>query len=209
MLYSSETQKWKIQGSARSSWPADLDYKHGVYCNGGIHWIRDRDDQLSRYDIDKDFPRLVSNPSGHGLMHERKFRYFGESRGHLQLIDIYKSCVTEFDVMEMGKDDSGWFVKYHVDLNPIGTVFPEVVCDHLHLAIYDCYSCCVLFLAREETEENSSILLHIPMGIISYNVSDKTVKKLNDLIPKGSETMGSLQPGWGDACPHIATLARV
>lgn len=209
VLYSSETRTWKVQESAESTWPFGINYKHGVYCNGGIYWISYRSDQLSRYDIDEGHHGLVSSPSGHDLFPEREFRYFGESSGHLHLIDIYKSCLTKFDVMEMGKDYSGWFVKYRVDLNPISTVFPEMVRDHLHLSIYDCYTLCVVFLAREENEENSSLLLHIPDKVISYNLSDKTVKKLHDLIPKGTETMGSLQVGWGDAYHYMETLARV
>lgn len=34
----------------------------------------------------------------------------------MHLARVYWRCQTKFDVLEMGRNYSGWFVKYHVDL---------------------------------------------------------------------------------------------
>lgn len=55
--------------------------------------------------------------------------YFGESNGHLHLIEINNAPATRFSVYEMEMDYSGWFVKYHVDLGIVMETFPEAI-DH-------------------------------------------------------------------------------
>ncbi|KAM5553659.1 F-box protein [Rosa sericea] len=140
-------------------------------------------------------------------------RYFGESGDHLYLIDvykdsssknnIYKDCNAEFDVMEMGKDYSGWFVKYHVDLNPVVAAFR---------GYYDHFSrFYVLFLGGEEKDEqdqqqqevSSSLLFHVPGKVISYNLRNKTFKTSVDLAIKDYFLVG------GYNYPYMETLASV
>lgn len=41
--------------------------------------------------------------------------FFGKSNGHLHLIN--GPTMAEFRVLDMESDYSGWFVKYHVDLD--------------------------------------------------------------------------------------------
>ncbi|XP_061993953.1 F-box protein At5g07610-like [Rosa rugosa] len=96
-------------------------------------------------------------------------RYFGESGGHLYLIETYKNCKTQFDVMEMERDYSGWFVKYHVDLHSVFTALP------------DPNAFVILCLSQEKEkheEEDSSadLLLYMPDKVISYNLKNKTFK---------------------------------
>ncbi|XP_062019114.1 F-box protein At5g07610-like [Rosa rugosa] len=96
-------------------------------------------------------------------------RYFGESGGHLYLIETYKHCKTQFDVMEMERDYSGWFVKYHVDLNPLFTALPSS---------NDSVILCLSQEKEKHNEEDSSadLLLHMPGKVISYNLRNKTFK---------------------------------
>lgn len=47
--------------------------------------------------------------------HNREFRHYGESRGHLHLVEI-NSRMYRVDVYEMERDYSGWFVKLSADL---------------------------------------------------------------------------------------------
>ncbi|KAL6140076.1 hypothetical protein ACLB2K_058377 [Fragaria x ananassa] len=74
-------------------------------------------------------------------------------------------CVAE---NEMGRDYSGWFVKYHVDLNP--TALPQRNLDPF----------VILCLSREREEEfrdpSSIMLLHMPGKVTSYNLRDKNFK---------------------------------
>ncbi|XP_004295374.1 PREDICTED: F-box protein At5g07610-like [Fragaria vesca subsp. vesca] len=95
-------------------------------------------------------------------------RYFGDCGGRLYLIEVYSHCNTQFDVMEMGKDYSGWFIKYHVDLNP--TALPQCNLDPF----------VILCLSREREEEfgdpSTTMMLHMPGKVISYNLRDKNFK---------------------------------
>ncbi|KAM5581929.1 F-box protein [Rosa sericea] len=118
---------------------------------------------MSYYHLDEERVGFVNGsptPSEKNLF----WRYFWESHGggHLHLIDIYRPGLTAFEVLEMGRDYSGWFVKYRVDLDPIFSTYPQL----------PWYFIVVLFIAREETdgEGSSSLLLHIPGKVISYNL---------------------------------------
>ncbi|KAM5552877.1 F-box protein [Rosa sericea] len=96
-------------------------------------------------------------------------RYFGESGGHLYLIETYKHCKTQFDVMEMERDYSGWFVKYHVDLDPLFTALPNS----------NAFVILCLSQEKEKHEEEDSsadLLLYMPDKGISYNLMNKTFK---------------------------------
>lgn len=75
----------------------------------------------------------------------------------------------------MGRDYSGWFVKYRVDLDHTLTDFSWL----------QAYQFSVLFLAPEEIEgeESSSLLLHTPGKVISYNFKSKRFKSF-ELTPK-------------------------
>ncbi|KAK9931464.1 hypothetical protein M0R45_018738 [Rubus argutus] len=217
----------------------------GVYCNGAVHWLRDENEVLIRvgddanswvredadllhyYDIGEERlglavpspPLVVSGYFPSCLSKFPKFdhRYFGESGGHLYLIDvykesstkykgqcIYKDCNAQFDVMEMRRDYSGWFVKYHVDLNPVVTAFR---------GYYDTFSrFYVLFLGGEGKDEHEqqqqeegslSLLFHIPGKVISYNVKNKTFKTFVDLAIKDYFLVG------GCSYRYMETLACV
>lgn len=48
------------------------------------------------------------------------YQYFGESGGHLLLIDFCGA--SPFIVYEMRTDYSGWFVKHHVDLGGVAEI---------------------------------------------------------------------------------------
>lgn len=193
-VFLSETRSWKV---FRANFPAkfDMNFSRGVHCNGLISWIGDASKVLL-YDTDEHRFRTVPSPPGHGGY--RWHRYFGESCGHLHLIEISRPQLSQFEVLEMEKDYSGWFVKYNVDLNAISSAFPEMVCNPLE----PYYSFVVVFV----DEHDSSILLHIPCKVISYNLRDK---KVCDLTPKNIYTERSLIVRWQSAYAHMDTLACV
>ncbi|KAL6143152.1 hypothetical protein ACLB2K_053847 [Fragaria x ananassa] len=148
----------------------------GVYCNGAIHWVGSYSD-MSYFHIDEERVGFVESTlpcyqtlhSYEKKWYEREYRYFMESSGGLlHLIDIYKPFLTNFEVLEMGRDYSGWFVKYHVDLYPLCTAFPNLPYGEF----------VVLFLDRDENEEDGglSLLLHSPGNVISCNLKSKTFK---------------------------------
>ncbi|XP_004301420.1 PREDICTED: F-box protein At5g07610-like [Fragaria vesca subsp. vesca] len=243
-VYSSETRSWRLLKTSFASRDIEMQFdgrsrEGGVYCNGAAHWIRDEKelpisvgedgnslvrenaDLVHYYDISEErlglaIPSAPVVVSGYYPSKFPKFdhRYFGESGGHLCLIDVYKDhssekylyndCNAEFDVMEMGKDYSGWFVKYHVDLNPVVAAFR---------GYYDHFSrFYVLFLDGEGKEEqvqqqpeevSSSLLFHIPGKVISYNLRSKTCKTYVDLSIKDYFLVG------GHSYSYMETLASL
>ncbi|PRQ36185.1 putative F-box domain-containing protein [Rosa chinensis] len=228
-IYSSETGEWKRLEVPFFPSPSDVgrhhdfvqkamhfDYrsrKGAVYCNGAVHWIRDRreaifplrffgdgrselvrneTDVLHYFDIGEErlglvsatppVPLVVKNiPLDFGSCPTEwprlAQRYFGESGGHLYLIETYQHCKTQFDVMEMERDYSGWFVKYHVDLNPLFTALP------------DSNAFVVLSLSQEEENDNEEdysgdLLLHMPGKVLTYSLRNKAFKKSVELANK-------------------------
>lgn len=248
-IYSSETRSWSpglnevdlIQGQF------EVDFSHGVYCNGSIHWLNHKD-ELFYHNIDYDSDQNDSDempvrllPRPVRLVYDREYRYFGESSGHLHLIDIFRPCITQFDVLELKRDHSGWFLKYRVDLDPIIKTYRPCIArsdemlipsdysgwfvkykadlhptNYSFLEVVECsldqyYSFVVLSLTGEENGGDPCLLLYFPSKVISYNLRDKTSKKLCDLASNGAaaETDGSSQVQWLEAYHHMGTLARV
>ncbi|PRQ31950.1 putative F-box domain-containing protein [Rosa chinensis] len=197
-IYSSETRAWKLLETSFKTEDWGSSREGGVYCNGAVHWIRDhtqlvdrwvRDDSdvLHYYVIGEDSLRLavsspplvVTAPYSDCFSRIPDHRYFGESGSHLCLIDIYwgRNSNTQFYVKEMRRDYSGWFVKYHVDLNPLisfsrrfwflllGVVENDEEDQH----------------HQNEEEGSSSLLLHIPGKVIPYSLRNKSYKISVDL----------------------------
>ncbi|PQM39749.1 F-box protein [Prunus yedoensis var. nudiflora] len=115
-IYSSETRSWRLLDSTFLKQP--VDYITPVYCNGAIHWSG-WNAQLSYYHMDEERVGWVDSPPFYEPFErdDGEDTYFFETPGgHLHLARVYWRCQTQFDVLEMGRNYSGWFVKYHVDL---------------------------------------------------------------------------------------------
>ncbi|KAL6137653.1 hypothetical protein ACLB2K_062942 [Fragaria x ananassa] len=128
--------------------------------------------------------------TGNQLRGRDWLRYFGECGGRLYLTETYEHCLTQFDVMEMERDYSSWFVKYNVDLNPLAAALPGQDWDPL----------IVLCLSQEEETYNTGVedtsvalLLHLPdflfhitkWRLTAFFISSspsKETKKANHLV---------------------------
>ncbi|KAL6136148.1 hypothetical protein ACLB2K_061449 [Fragaria x ananassa] len=199
LIYSSETQSWRLLDSSFYK-VYTISYRRVVYWNGAINWLRQYG-EVKYFHVDEERDGFVDNPPYlyEMKMFKREHRYFQESGDgrHLHLIDIYRPCRTKFDVLEMGRDYSGWFVKYKVDLEPFLAAFP--------LFIYGRFV--VLFLDRDENEqeESSSLLLHTFGKLISYNLKSKTSRVLEG--PPMAEVDESLFPVQASNFRYVETLA--
>ncbi|KAM7465800.1 hypothetical protein LguiB_013362 [Lonicera macranthoides] len=58
---------------------------------------------------------------------ERRLMYYRVSNNHLHIVEIYRPHTIIFNVYEMEKDYSGWFVKYRVDFDALMKAFPESI----------------------------------------------------------------------------------
>ncbi|KAL6194537.1 hypothetical protein ACLB2K_035619 [Fragaria x ananassa] len=192
-VYSSETRSWRLLKTSFASRDIEMQFdgrsrEGGVYCNGAVHWIRD----------EKELPISVGE-DGNSLVRENAdlVHYYDISEERLGL------AIPSAPVV-MGKDYSGWFVKYHVDLNPVVAAFR---------GYYDHFSrFYVLFLDGEGKEEqvqqqpkevSSFLLFHIPGKVISYNLRSKTCKTYVDLSIKDYFLVG------GHSYSYMETLASL
>lgn len=188
-IYSSETGTWRPSGEP---FIGDLNsnFLGGVYWHGAIHWFNAWGDSLY-FDIeDERLGILPMPPVPQGEGNGRLFRYYGESRGHLHLVEIYDAR-TQFCVYEMEADYSGWFVKYSVDLHEVGIAFPEMMQRLSWDPMY--YSFAILAIVREEEDERSFLVLHVPGKIVRYNLVDKSFEKIGDVAPEHCDSSGMIE----------------
>ncbi|XP_059636872.1 F-box protein At5g07610-like isoform X1 [Cornus florida] len=206
-VYSSETRSWRSCGDPFTT-SYDMVLTDGVFWNSSVHWIRPSGASL-RFDIDHECLGTMPGIPNSGDWGERRYRYFAESNGHLHLIEIYGTQTSQFDVFEMERDYSKWFVKYRVDLVGIVNAFPEMDRSHLDTRCINYYAYSILSLVREDHEDESALLVHIPGKVLSYNFKDNTFKELHSFAPGKIHKRGSLQFGCFDAYIYVETLASV
>ncbi|XP_050373071.1 F-box protein At5g07610-like [Argentina anserina] len=205
-IYSSETRHWRLSGSPFSA-PFDMVFDNGVLWNGTIHWISPTGVSLCFDIVQEQLQEMPSLPSNEKWS-KRRLRYFGESGGHLHLIEIYGAGTTEFEVFEMERDYSCWISKYQVNLAAIINAYPEMARSYPDSHDSRFYLFSILFV--QENEEGSSLLLHIPGKFICYNLRDKTFKELCEFGANSTKVNTSFQHiGCFHAYQFMETLAWV
>ncbi|XP_059669461.1 F-box protein At5g07610-like [Cornus florida] len=175
-IYSSETHAWRGPhlNIGDVSFTVKLDC--GVYWNGSIHWISfcplPQDTSLY-FDVDQE--RFCPMPSPPYQLDAFKFFHFGESRGHLHLIDYNNGTGFNFNIYEMESDYSKWSLKYRVSLNLVDIASKE-------LMVVRPDTVRVLRLNYGEDDGDVFLVLFVDATmIISYNIRDNTFKKLDDV----------------------------
>ncbi|KAF7148014.1 hypothetical protein RHSIM_Rhsim03G0162000 [Rhododendron simsii] len=209
-IYSSETGTWRPSGEP---FIGDLNtqFLGGVYWHGAIHWFNTWGDSLY-FDIEDERLGILPMPTiPQGEGNWRPFRYYGESRGHLHLVEIY-GARAQFCVYEMEADYSGWFVKYNVDLHEVGIAFPEMMQRLSWDPMY--YSFAILAIVREEEDdERSFLVLHVPGKIVRYNLVNKSFEKIGDVDPEHCDSSGMIEDAlryfWFHAFQYIETVSRI
>ncbi|XP_071738824.1 F-box protein At5g07610-like [Rutidosis leptorrhynchoides] len=183
-IYYSETGEWKKLKNQRFT-PLDYtEFRYGVYWNGAFHWAPScpnpmylslDDEQL------KDLPLPSTLPVRFGYFRKRPL-YFGESRGHLHLVDtIHEKNPSSLNVYEMLKDHSGWFIKYQLDFHELFATYPKMT--HTYRKFDgNKFEFGVLDVVRGEEEEDTFMVVKVVDNIIMrYNILDKSFIKLCDI----------------------------
>ncbi|XWS51568.1 hypothetical protein CRYUN_Cryun12cG0187900 [Craigia yunnanensis] len=203
-IYSSETHRWSF-----SSEIPKVNYSQGVYCCGSIHWMANSGALLC-FDVDQErFQEIPMPEIPDDWNQQAKCRYFGEFGGRLHLILTNgKQSTRQFDVYEMEKDFSKWFVKYQVDLNALISAYPEMTHSNSHPSEWDYHAFRVLAVVCKEIK-GSFMVLHIPGKAISYSFKDKTSTLLHDFAPGCTDIEGCTTFKFDDAYPYIETFAIV
>ncbi|XP_071711683.1 F-box protein At5g07610-like [Rutidosis leptorrhynchoides] len=180
-IYSSDTGKWKITDQ---SFP-DTYFTCGVYWKGAIHWAPSCTDPLY-FKLDTEqlqkLPCPVKTTSRENYYDGLIPLYFGESRGHLHLMERAKDeSFLHLNVYEMLSDHSGWFLKYQVELDELPDAYPEMINSYAHPSMSWYYEFEIFDVVRGEKEEDTFIVLGLPGKMIRYNVFDKSFKTISDL----------------------------
>ncbi|KAL2550059.1 F-box protein [Forsythia ovata] len=174
-VYSSETGPWIVSSQ---HFTAEVNFEEGVYWSGSIHWISYEKVESLYFNVDE--KRLETTPLPpflDGWMGRSNY-YFGESCDHLNFIQTFGSQC-QFNVYEMKRDYSEWFVKYEVDLSPLVTTFSGMISSYLNPMDWY-FSRSILCLIRGEKEKDSFLVLQIPGKVIRYNLVCKTFETLHE-----------------------------
>ncbi|KAL3637558.1 hypothetical protein CASFOL_018726 [Castilleja foliolosa] len=129
-VYSSETGSWRRGGELLKAY-AHFDFQDGVYWNRAIHWVniivarpRENNDidpgheprEPVYFSLDcNQTPKVFPKPPLRYKCYDKNDYYFGESCNHLHFVDADRET-GEFNVYEMKRDYSEWFVKYKVNV---------------------------------------------------------------------------------------------
>lgn len=151
--------------------PYAVCFNNGVFWNGKVHWISNSD--IVCFDIDEGYLKIMPLPL---ISNGSNVVYFGESSGHLHLVVNFKGSEALLNVFEMETDYSRWVLKYCCDLDTV-IIPPDMVLNHKSCAFS------LIFLGRGEKEDESCLVIGIHGKLISYNLKNKTSKKLIDLLP--------------------------
>ncbi|KAK6117043.1 hypothetical protein DH2020_049186 [Rehmannia glutinosa] len=168
-IYSSEPGGGTWRKCGETFVAAQVNFKNGVYWNGAIHWISTTATGKSIYfnpgDDQLMMPKVMPTPPIlDGDCSTRNY-YFGESRGHLHYIDVYR-MVTGFNVYEMKIDYSEWFCKYRLDLS-------RIVGSNL-------FSICTVVWVKKE--KDSFLVLQVNReNLIQYNLVCGTFETICDV----------------------------
>lgn len=178
VIYSSETGTWRDSGEVFKD-DLDTGFKEGVYWNGRVHWISGlgKKSSLCFHVEEEKLGLMPMPPFPLDWYSHYNTNYFGESCDHLHMIDMYGSQL-QFNVYELKRDYSEWFVKYHIDLVEVGNAFPALL--RQSMVDINCYSFSIFSIIRGETEEDAFLVLTIPGKVIRYNLLSQTFEKLCD-----------------------------
>ncbi|XP_073131249.1 F-box protein At5g07610-like [Henckelia pumila] len=201
--YSSNTGPWRVCGEP---FTAEATFENGVYFNGAIHWIKTGVGDSLYFDIENQaLETMQMPPIPHGWDWRDNF-YLGESCGHLYYIDIRGSKI-EFDVHEMKRDHSGWFVKYHVDFAPVVAAYPTMIRDDYDPTDWYYYAFSIFSLVGDGGGDDSFLVLQIPGKILRFNLDSKTFEMLHEF--EGAEVEGCLRFPGTSGFQYIESLCCV
>ncbi|KAL8149306.1 F-box protein At5g07610-like [Apium graveolens] len=191
-IYSSQTQLWRVSGQPFIP-PEYTEFQNSIYWNGSVHWwngsihwwngfvyggarFKRRESYTLYFKVEEERVEQLPMPTTPWY---RIASYVGESEGHWHLIERYSDFNSVFNVYELKRDYSGWFMKYQVDISDISIQFPEIFKYRCTLDVIS-----LVRRGKEDEEDGSFLVLEIPGGmIIRYNLMDKSVKKLWEFVP--------------------------
>lgn len=196
-MYSSSTKNWRNGVVEFSRIPFDVEFDRGVYWEGRIHWLSHTESTIF-FDFEDESLQSLLLPKAIPGSYIDRFRYFGESCGHLHLIEIRTNCVQEFDILELdSKNKTEWLVKYRVNLDVLGRGFEyEMFQDHRDRfgRGFRFYAFSVLAVVRDKVGDDcdgdgddSRLVISIPGKVISYHLRSNVSTLVCNMIDESDK----------------------
>ncbi|KAD4584135.1 hypothetical protein E3N88_21736 [Mikania micrantha] len=198
-IYSSDTGKWKSTLDEYIWVSYYTPFSGGVYWNGSFLWAPSSvGPKYLKLDIERFFELSLPSPLPArvaifgGYREGARPLYFGESRGHLHLVDTSDhENHLHLNVYEMSNDRSGWFVKHRVELDDLRAAYPDMTRINQQQTRPDYYNFEILDVVRgENDDEDSFMVIKVSKKIIRYNIFDKSFKQIFDLTNTLHENIG-------------------
>ncbi|KAK6117848.1 hypothetical protein DH2020_048411 [Rehmannia glutinosa] len=202
-VYSSETGPWRKCGEPFTT---QVNFENGVYWNGAIHWVNNGIGDSLYFNTDDQNLRIMPMPPIPDGWDWRSNYYFGESCDHLHYIEIIGPQI-QFNVYEMRRDYSEWFIKYKVDLMPVVAMYPGMIRNNFDPTDWYYYAFSIFSLVRGEKDEDSFLVLQIPGKAIRYNLVYQTFEMIHEFA--GAEVEGSLRFPSTNGFQYIESLCCV
>ncbi|XP_004301400.1 PREDICTED: F-box protein At5g07610-like [Fragaria vesca subsp. vesca] len=174
-IYSSKTKSWRASRKGIYILQYDIGFHVSVYWKDAMYWYNEKNQSLAYFDFNDDTVEILPKPKVTGGT--MKCYYLGESGGHLHLVGAWRPWTSLLTVFELKEDRSGWNVKYHGDFRALANSFPKMLTKNPRRP----YMFSVVNLVRGEREGELIIVMIIPEGVISYNIRERSLKKLLDL----------------------------
>ncbi|KAL9341951.1 hypothetical protein Peur_065276 [Populus x canadensis] len=206
-VYSSETESWSLL-PLLFKMPLGMTYSNGVFLDGSVHWYSYAETSLY-FHIDSQSVKKMPMPfmfSWEGM--DWDIMYFGESRGHMHLVLTKNRSSLEFDVFEMEFEYTGWSLSYHVNLQSMRMMFPELTWNFMNKhAVFS-----VLSIIQGEKDEEKKVVIFVDGRAMSYNLCDGTSIKICDLKPRPGRSDIARVPWRYEGChahPYFQSLVSV
>ncbi|KAF3434832.1 hypothetical protein FNV43_RR21919 [Rhamnella rubrinervis] len=203
--YESKTASWWLSDYGFSAATfRDIDFlRSGTFWNGSIHWMGYF--QSLYFNVDEKCVREIPMPEPlYPNWSDMRLEYFGLSGDHLHIVGIYEPLWPNFDVYEMKRDYSGWFVKFSVELEEVPIQFPEMIQKTRVPHEFLNYAYKIICIVRGELDDESYLVLHIPGKIVRYYLKTKTLEVLKHLTNDSYEVC---RLAWFNVYQFIESLA--
>ncbi|XP_052181876.1 F-box protein At5g07610-like [Diospyros lotus] len=168
-VYSSDTRKWDLSTASFVDSCGAL-FENGIFLNGKIHWPSCSKTSIY-YDLNRAKVLEMPMPMPMPVSRSRELRRFEESGGRLLFVSFSEPRNTQFDVFEMQRNYSTWFLKYRVDLRVGAAAFPGLLSSPYFL----------LCFVGGEVEGELCMILYIAGQVVYYNIAHRSFRKVCDL----------------------------
>ncbi|XP_071738826.1 F-box protein At5g07610-like [Rutidosis leptorrhynchoides] len=201
-IYYSHTGKWKKLKDQTFTPSNYTKFRYGVFWNGAFHWAPScpnpmylslDDEQIQELCLPSPLPVRGGR---YGCYRVDMPLYFGESRGHLHLVEYsHENKPSSLNVYEMLRDHAGWFIKYQLDFHELFATYPNMTRTR---RVFENNEFRVLDVVRGEEEKDTFVVVKVLNNIKRYNILDKSFQLLCDIPNNIEEVEGCFSKAFSE-----------